>query len=100
MEQATQEVADVQQRCLKRYLEIYPEVLKNALKLPVQIGKDGLTDNGERSVMRAAVEQVRKELNKEYLFLAKPTNEVCNTWIDRANTIRARIPRDLYQQRG
>ncbi len=76
------EIVGVQAKCIDKYLEIYPGA--------------HLTDNGERSVMRLAIEQVKKGLNRKYHFLEKTTKSVLNVWIDRANTIRARLAAPAY----
>ena len=89
MDETIRRYIDMQMACLYRYLEIYSRVLTKEIKLPVRIGVHGLTENGERTVMKEAFKQIRKEMEEDFK-LAKPTNEVCNIWIDRANMIRAK----------
>ena len=90
MNELVMAVIAVQGKCIDRYLEIYPKVLTQAYKLPLRIGEHGLTDSGERGVMKEAIRQIKEELKVKYHFLVKPTNEVCDTWIGRANVIRAK----------
>ncbi len=70
-------IIGVQAKCIDKYLELYPET--------------GLTDNGERMLMKEAIRQVRKGLERKYRFLEKPTKAVLNVWIDRANTARVHL---------
>lgn len=91
MNELVKSIIAIQGKCIDRYLEIYPRVLTKEIKLPIRIGDHGLTDSGERTVMKEAIKQIEKELNTKFHFLIKPTKEVCDTWIDRANTIRAKM---------
>lgn len=76
---------EIQQLCIDRYIELVEQVKSGEIEAKVRLP---LSDNGLRTIMRMAIEEVKGHHPGDSFF--PYTREVLGIWIDRARTERAR----------
>lgn len=81
---------EIQQKCVSRYLEIYPQVKEEKIRLSVRITNGSFSTAGERKVMKKAISDIRDSCQNYSSVFFPYTKEALDVWIDRANVERVR----------